>query len=739
MNRSCPRGQNTSDTGAFRGETVSEAKEKDRTKDLLFLLKGLNCAACAAAIEGSASRIGWVKKAAVDPVTSMLTITVDADLSEKEVASAIQSLADRIEPGVKVYRASMADSPFLNPVRQRALAAFSSRILPGLVLWASAAVLPTGQELRIALFIAAYLASGWNVLGRALKNVLSGRFFDEYFLMSIATIGAISIGEFPEAVAVMLFFRTGLILEESAVERARGSISSLVEIIPDKANLINPQGQISQVRSRDLAEGDLILIRPGERVPVDGSVLEGLSSLDTSSITGESLPRDVAPGDPVLAGFLNRQGSLKVEVSRPLESSAASRILAAIGDARSRKTRTERLATSLARVYTPSVVALAVIIALLPPLSGWGGFEMWLYRALVFLVASCPCALLISIPLGVFAGIGAASGKGILIKGGDVLEKLSKVRTVFLDKTGTVTTGRFHLAGVFPSEGFSEGSLLELAVTAERNSNHPLAETVRSGWGHRPLPELPISTIERPGLGIEAETARNKILAGNRRFMLENGIEARDPKSPGTVIHVAENGRYAGYLVVADTVKEEASKAVSELRAFGVDRILLLSGDLEGPTTDVANRLSLDGAFWGLLPEEKVALVEEEQGAGPERKINIFAGDGLNDAPVIARADVGISMGKVGSDITVDNADVVIMNDSLLGLPEVLRIARKTRAVIWQNILLALGVKAAVLILGAFGVASLWEAVFADVGVTLLAVINSSRILRWSRKQKAAA
>ena len=718
---------------------MSEAKEKDRTKDLLFLLKGLNCAACAAAIEGSASRIGWVKKAAVDPVTSMLTITVDADLSEKEVASAIQSLADRIEPGVKVYRASMADSPFLNPVRQRALAAFSSRILPGLVLWASAAVLPTGQELRIALFIAAYLASGWNVLGRALKNVLSGRFFDEYFLMSIATIGAISIGEFPEAVAVMLFFRTGLILEESAVERARGSISSLVEIIPDKANLINPQGQISQVRSRDLAEGDLILIRPGERVPVDGSVLEGLSSLDTSSITGESLPRDVAPGDPVLAGFLNRQASLKVEVSRPLESSAASRILAAIGDARSRKTRTERLATSLARVYTPSVVALAVIIALLPPLSGWGGFEMWLYRALVFLVASCPCALLISIPLGVFAGIGAASGKGILIKGGDVLEKLSKVRTVFLDKTGTVTTGRFHLAGVFPSEGFSEGSLLELAVTAERDSNHPLAETVRSGWGHRPLPELPISTIERPGLGIEAETARNKILAGNRRFMLENGIEARDPKSPGTVIHVAENGRYAGYLVVADTVKEEASKAVSELRAFGVDRILLLSGDLEGPTTDVANRLSLDGAFWGLLPEEKVALVEEEQGAGPERKINIFAGDGLNDAPVIARADVGISMGKVGSDITVDNADVVIMNDSLLGLPEVLRIARKTRAVIWQNILLALGVKAAVLILGAFGVASLWEAVFADVGVTLLAVINSSRILRWSRKQKAAA
>lgn len=718
---------------------MSEAKEKDRTKDLLFLLKGLNCAACAAAIEGSASRIGWVKKAAVDPVTSMLTITVDADLSEKEVASAIQSLADRIEPGVKVYRASMADSPFLNPVRQRALAAFSSRILPGLVLWASAAVLPTGQELRIALFIAAYLASGWNVLGRALKNVLSGRFFDEYFLMSIATIGAISIGEFPEAVAVMLFFRTGLILEESAVERARGSISSLVEIIPDKANLINPQGQISQVRSRDLAEGDLILIRPGERVPVDGSVLEGLSSLDTSSITGESLPRDVAPGDPVLAGFLNRQGSLKVEVSRPLESSAASRILAAIGDARSRKTRTERLATSLARVYTPSVVALAVIIALLPPLSGWGGFEMWLYRALVFLVASCPCALLISIPLGVFAGIGAASGKGILIKGGDVLEKLSKVRTVFLDKTGTVTTGRFHLAGVFPSEGFSEGSLLELAVTAERNSNHPLAEAVRSGWGHRPLPELPISTIERPGLGIEAETARNKILAGNQRFMLENGIEVRDPKSPGTVIHVAENGRYAGYLVVADTVKEEASKAVSELRSFGVDRILLLSGDLEGPTTDVANRLSLDGAFWGLLPEEKVALVEEEQGAGPERKINIFAGDGLNDAPVIARADVGISMGKVGSDITVDNADVVIMNDSLLGLPEVLRIARKTRAVIWQNILLALGVKAAVLILGAFGVASLWEAVFADVGVTLLAVINSSRILRWSRKQKAAA
>jgi Cd2+/Zn2+-exporting ATPase len=681
----------------------------------------------------------WVDSSSLDPVTSKLSLRVREGAAPEEPLPIVQELVDRIEDGIKVLPDEDPTSEGLKHTAGKALKTFSIRVLPGLLLWGGAMILGSGPPFRPLLFLTAYLLSGWPIVLKALDNLRRGRVFDEYFLMTIATMGAIAIGEYPEAVAVMLFFRTGEILEESAVEKAGGSITSLVEIIPDKANLLDVEGHIDSVSSRSLEPGDMILVKPGERIPVDGVISEGLSSLDTSSITGESLPRDVAPGDPVLAGFLNSQGSLRIEVSKPLESSAASRILAAIGNARSRKTRTERLATTFARIYTPSVVVLAALIASVPPLVGGGNFETWLYRALIFLVASCPCALLLSIPLGIFAGIGSASEKGILVKGGDVLERLPLVDTVFFDKTGTVTTGHFHLAGVYPQEARTADSLLELAVTAERGSNHPLAKAVRSGWGQRPLPDLPLSAVEHPGLGIEAKTSETMILAGNRRLMLENKIDASNPTSPGTVIHVAENGVYAGYLVLADTVKDEALQAIKELRALGIDRIFLLSGDLEGPTVDVEKQLSLDGSFWGLLPEQKVALLEEKQASHRGKAISAFVGDGLNDAPVIARAEVGVSMGKVGSDITVDNADVVIMNDHVSGLPEALRIARKTRRVIWQNILLSLAVKALVLSLGAFGAATLWEAVFADVGMTLLAVINSSRILRWSRRRGAAA
>ncbi len=703
---------------------------------LVFRLEGLHCPICALDIERSMAELEWVDSSSLDPVTSKLTLEVRKGAMPLKPLSMVQELVDGIEAGIKVLPEEDPTGEGLKNTANRALKTFSIRVLPGLLLWGAAITLAPGAPLRPILFLAAYLLSGWAIVLKALKNLLRGRIFDEYFLMSIATMGAIAIGEYPEAVAVMLFFRTGEILEESAVEKASGSITSLVEIIPDKANLLDAEGHINSVSSRSLKQGDMILVKPGERIPVDGVISEGLSSLDTSSITGESLPRDVAPGDPVLAGFLNSQGALRIEVSKPLESSAASRILAAIGDARSKKTRTERLATTFARIYSPSVVVLAVLIASVPPLVGGSDFKTWLYRALIFLVASCPCALLLSIPLGIFAGIGSASEKGILVKGGDVLERLPLVDTVFFDKTGTITTGQFHLAGVYPQEGRSSDSLLELAVTAERGSNHPLAEAVRSGWGQRPLPALPLSAVEHPGMGIEAKTPETLILAGNRRLMLENKIDASNPSSPGTVIHVAENGVYAGYLVLADTIKDEAPHAIKELRDLGIGRIFLLSGDLEGPTVDVENQLSLDGSFWGLLPEEKVALLEEKQASNRGKAISAFVGDGLNDAPVIARAEVGVSMGKVGSDITVDNADVVIMNDHVSGLPEVLRIARKTRRVIWQNILLSLTVKALVLSLGAFGAATLWEAVFADVGMTLLAVINSSRILRWSRKQR---
>jgi len=707
---------------------VSREMPEPGKTDRSFFLEGLNCVTCAAAIEKLSSRLYWVQEATVDTVTSRLTLKLKQTPSEEEMISTLQNLIEGIEPGVKVLPVDLSDNSFLDPLRRRALRMFSVRVLPGLIFWALAASLPLEKGISTALFIAAYLVPGWSVLGRALKNIFRGRIFNEYLLMSAATIGAISIGEFPEAVAVMLFFRTGEILEESAVEKARGSISSLVEIIPDKANLVTEEGDISQVPSRSVSTGDRILVRPGERVPVDCIVTEGFSSLDTSSITGESMPRDVAPGDTLLAGSLNQGGTLRAETSRPLEASAASRILKAIGNAGSRKTNTERFVTSIAKYYTPAIVIAASLLAVIPPLAGWGSFETWLYRALVFLVVSCPCALLISIPLGIFAGIGSASSRGILIKGGDILERLWRVKTIFLDKTGTLTNGEFQLAGVFPSSGRSPESLLRLAVTAETDSNHPLAAAVRSGWGERPLPEPPLSALESPGLGIETRTREGRVLAGNRRFMLENGIEALDPKKTGTVIHVAEGKNYAGFLVVEDTVKPEAYDAIRSLRDIGIERIFLLSGDLEASTSEVAENLELDGSFGGLLPEEKVGLLEEEQGSGMGKGVTVFVGDGMNDAPVIARADVGISMGRVASDVTVDNADVVIMNDKVTGIPDLLMIARKTKRVIWQNIALALGVKAGVLLLGAFGVASLWEAVFADVGVTVLAVLNSSRI-----------
>lgn len=706
---------------------MKDIGEKGATRHIAFNLEGLHCISCAASIGKAAGRIDGVVTSSVDPVSFRLSLRMREDAVTIGLLDSIQRIVDGIETGVKVTP-SPARPKKTSPSRGLSIAAMIfRRIGPGLALWSFAALLPEPAGPRLALFLLAYLVSGWEILLGAFRSALSGSVFNEYLLMAAATAGAMAIGEYPEAVAVMLFFRTGEILEEAAVHRATGSISSLGEIMPDSANLIDETGSVMAADPGTLSPGDLVLVRPGERIPVDGDVIEGFSSLDTSSITGESMPRDSAPGDPVLSGFLNLTGTLRIRVSRPSGSSAAQRIVEAIETARSRKSRSERLITSFAKVYTPSVIFLAFLLASLPPLAGWGSFETWLYRALVFLVASCPCALLISIPLGVFAGIGAASGRGILVKGGDVLERLGNVDTVLFDKTGTLTTGIFHLAGLFPASGRSPESLLHLAAVAEINSNHPLSIAVMTAWGDRNPPVLPSSSREYPGLGVMAELNGRKILAGNLRFMSENGIDTPDPETAGTVVHVAEGEEYAGYLVVEDTLKPEAKKTVEDLRGMGVRKIFLLSGDRELPASKISGELGLDGYFAPLLPEAKEDLVDEMLRDGNPRGHLAFVGDGLNDAPVIARADIGISMGKTASDVTFENADVSILNDEPSSLVKAMVIAARTRIIVRQNIALALGVKAFVLLSGALGSATLWEAVFADVGVTILAVLNSSR------------
>ncbi len=703
--------------------------DQTNSSEIVFLLEGLHCPNCAAAIEKAVEGLNGVIGSSLDPVSAKLFVKVQEGQHGEDLVEPIRAIVERIEPGVSVSSDPGLSRDIFSPAVRSAIKGFFIRIAPGVALWIAAILLPLPPMAQKILFFAAYLLSGWGVLLRAAKNTLKGRVFDEYFLMSLATLGAFAIGEYSEAVAVMIFFRTGEALEEVAVARARGSIMSLVDIMPDTANLLRDDGTSRQVPSRSVKPGDHIMIKPGERIPLDGEVAEGLSSIDTSSITGESMPRDAAPGDPVLAGFLNHTGTLDVRVTKPFSLSAASRILKAIEDSRSQKARSERFVTSFSRYYTPAVVFLAAAIAVIPPLAGKGTFDDWIYRALVFLVVSCPCALLLSIPLGVFAGIGAASRRGILIKGGDVLERLNRVGTVLFDKTGTLTSGSFQVTGIFPSPGQTRESLLRLAAIAEQNSNHPLALAVKKAWDGRPLPPVTAGTTEFPGLGVITEDPGGRILAGNHRFMEQNNIKAPASGSSGTAVHIALGGDHAGFIVVADTLKPDAFRAIKDIRALGVEKIFLLSGDRDAPTGEISKTLGLDGFFSGLLPEEKKARLESIIGRSPRNGNLLFVGDGLNDAPAITRADVGVSMGKVASDVSIENADVVILNDEPSKLAEAIRISKRTRTIVWQNIALALGTKVAVLSLGALGIATLWEAVFADVGVALLAVLNSSRAL----------
>jgi Cd2+/Zn2+-exporting ATPase len=580
------------------------------------------------------------------------------------------------------------------------------------------------------MYLGAYFLIGGEVILRAFRNLTRGQVFDENFLMTIATMGAFAINEYPEGVAVMLFYQVGEFFQDYAVNKSRRSIAELMDIRPDYANLVDGEG-ITKVDPNRVKKEDLILIRPGERVPLDGVVLEGSSSMDTAALTGESMPREVKKGDPVLSGFINRQGLLKVRVEKEYNESTVSKILDLVENAAAKKAPTENFITKFARYYTPAVVFFALGLAIIPPLVIEGAiFSDWIYRALIFLVVSCPCALVISIPLGFFGGIGGASRHGILVKGGNYLEALNSVSTVVFDKTGTLTEGEFQVVDVVSTGDLTEEDLLHLAALGESHSTHPIAQSLLRA-NKKDLSTSKVDDYkELAGLGVLAHVDGKELLLGNSSLFKEKGIETETEDNGKTIIHMAVDNKYQGYILIADRIKEGAKLAVRELKERGVENVVMLTGDRDQVAQQVARGLGIDKVYSELLPQDKVAAIEElTAGLGKKKKL-IFVGDGINDAPVLARADIGVAMGALGSDAAIEAADIVLMTDELAKLPVALDIASWTRRIVWQNIFFALGVKGIVLVMGAFGIATMWEAVFADVGVALIAVLNAMRVMR---------
>lgn len=610
-------------------------------------------------------------------------------------------------------------------------------IIVSAVLFIIAFCLPQQLETaRMLLYLAALLAAGAEVLLRAGRNILHGQIFDENFLMSIAAVCAFIIGEYPEGAAVMIFYQTGEYFQSRAVRRSRRSITELMDIRPDYANL-SRGGQLEKVDPNEVHTGELIVIKPGERVPLDAEIVEGSSTVDTSALTGESLPREVAAGDLLLSGSVNLHGLLTARVVKEFGESTASRILELVENAAAKKSRSENFISKFARYYTPAVVIIAVLLAVIPPLAVPGeAFDDWLYRAMVFLVTSCPCALVISVPLGFFGGIGAASRQGVLVKGSNYLEALAAAETIVFDKTGTLTRGVFRVREIVPQQ-LDQRELLRLAAYAESASNHPISLSLREAWGDEIDRGRIGSVDELAGLGVAAMIDGRRVLAGNAKLLQREQISLPPlPAQLGTVVHVAVDGRYAGYILIADQLKPDAAAAIAQLKKAGIKQTVMLTGDDQDIAAEVAQAVGIDQYYAQLLPQDKVARVEELLQQRSDRGKLAFVGDGINDAPVLARADIGIAMGALGSDAAIEAADVVLMTDEPSKIPEAIGIARHTLAIVRQNIVFALAVKLVILVLGALGIASMWAAVFADVGVALLAILNAMRILRRPRPRR---
>ena len=602
------------------------------------------------------------------------------------------------------------------------------RIIVAAVLFAAGSLLPLGPTVEMGIFLVCYAVIGWDIVWKAVTNILHGQVFDENFLMTIATIGALILGEHSEGVAVMLFYQVGEWFQSYAVSKSRKSIASLMDIRPDYAN-VERNGKLEQVDPDEVNIGDTIVVKPGERVPLDGKIIKGTSALDTSALTGESMPRDVEPGMEVISGCINQTGILTIQTTKKYGESTVAKILDLVENASDKKGKTENFIGRFARYYTPIVVFAAIALAILPPLVTGQPFSVWIYRALTFLVISCPCALVISIPLSFFGGIGGASKIGVLVKGSNYLESLAHTEVVVFDKTGTLTKGSFAVSQIKAID-MKEEQLLELAAYAEDYSNHPISQSIQKAYGKK-IDNSRISDVQEiAGHGVRAVIDGKTVLAGNAKLMNRENIAYTPSDAIGTVIYLACNGKYAGYIVIEDEVKADAPAAIRALKEVGVRKTVMLTGDADAVGKKVAQKLGLDQAYTELLPADKVDRVEAMLKQTSEKGKLVFVGDGINDAPVLARADVGIAMGGLGSDAAIEAADVVLMTDEPSKISAVVRIARKTIRIANENIVFALGVKLLVLILGATGYANMWAAVFADVGVSVIAILNAIRAMR---------
>ncbi|NMB33260.1 MAG: cadmium-translocating P-type ATPase [Clostridium sp.] len=689
-----------------------------------MILQNLDCKDCANKIEEKIKKINGIKSVSINFVTKKLAFELSNENLEKgDVISSISSIAENmgviLEHGEDKgeYKHIIDKNDLMSTCISILL--FSIAFVPTFPYWT-----------KFLLFFVSYLLAGKNVLIRAARNISLGQLWDENFLMTVATVGAFFIGEFPEGAAVMIFYRIGKFLENAAVNRSRNSIADLMNIKPDYANIKIGEG-IKKVSPEQVNVGDVIVVKPGEKIPLDGKIIFGDSTVDMSMLTGEFAPKDVGVKNDVLSGSINRGGLLYIEVTKKYTESTVSKILDLVQNASNKKTETENFITKFSKLYTPLVISISVLLAFMPPFIIPGEtFSKWFYRSLVFLVISCPCALVISIPLGYFGGIGAASKYGILLKGSNYLEALSDINTVVFDKTGTITKGIFKVSKLNPTDGFSEGSLLKYAAIAESLSNHPIAISITKAYGK----EIDVNKIENfkelAGRGIKLRYGNEEILAGNKLLLQESDIEIPKVNMPGTAVYIAIDKDYAGNIVISDQIKDDAKKTLSGLKRIGIKNLVMLTGDNKEEALRVGSQLQFDHIYAELLPHQKVEKIEEIAASEKQKNKMAFVGDGINDAPVLSMADIGISMGGLGSDAAMEAADIVLMTDEPSKLIDAIKISRATKRIIRQNIIWAFGVKIMVLLLGAGGIATMWEAVFADVGVTLLAVVNSMRLIK---------
>ena len=716
-----------------------------KSNECMLSIEGLDCPNCAAKVERKINTLEGIKEATVDFLGKKIVVLAD-EISENELVELIQTEVDKIEDGVKVFVPKVQAGE--SSSEEEDTGKIKKKLLIGGVLFVLGIFVPKTLFIpKLAVFLVSYLVIGGDVLLSAFKNILNGQVFDENFLMAIATIGAFAIGEYPEGVAVMLFYQLGELFQGIAVNNSRKSIVSLMDIRPDYANIKVGEG-IKKVSPEEIKVGEIIVVKSGEKVPLDGKIVKGASTFDTSALTGESLPREAKAGDDVLSGFINKNGLIEIQVAKVFSESTVSKILYLMENAGSKKSKTENFITKFARYYTPAVVITALIVAIIPPLLIQGAtFSDWIYRALIFLVVSCPCALVISIPLGFFGGIGGASRHGILIKGTNYLEVLNNLESVVMDKTGTLTKGIFKVTEVNVKNNIkindfennktelTKPLLLKYAAHIEKFSNHPIAQSIVAEYENSvsKVDENVVKDFEEiSGFGIKVNINNHQFLAGNSKLMNLENIAFDKKENLGTAIYLAADGKYIGNILISDEVKEDSARAIKGMKENGVKEIVMLTGDNEAIGKNIAEKLGIDKVFTELLPNEKVEKLEEIYKTKSEKGKVAFVGDGINDAPVLARADLGIAMGGAGSDAAIEAADVVIMNDEPSKIVTAIKIAKKTKEIVWQNITIAFAIKIVVMALGLFGDATMWEAVFADVGVALLAVLNATRVLRYN-------